>query len=315
MASYLVTGGAGFIGSNIVEVLLKKGEQVRVLDNFETGSRDNLAFTSNYGDIFSLIEGDIRDRGVCEKACDGVDYVLHQAALGSVPRSIKMPEIYDNVNITGTLNMLMAARDAKSKRFVFASSSSVYGDTPVLPKVETMVPNPMSPYAVSKITGEHYCRVFNDTYDLPTIAFRYFNVFGPRQSPESQYAAVIPKFFAAFLNGDSPTIYGDGEQTRDFTFIKNVVSVNLQACTVDKAACGNVYNVGCGDRISVNRLAKDIQKITASSAAIQHDPPRQGDVRDSLADLTQLEKHFDTKQLISLTDGLKVTGEWYKRSV
>ncbi len=250
MSLYLVTGGAGFIGSNIVERLVRQGERVRVLDNLSTGKRENLV---SWLDRLELIEGDIRDVETVHGAMAGVDYVLHQAALPSVPRSVADPLASHQVNATGTLNVLPAARDAGVKRLVYASSSSVYGDSPTLPKQEEMPTNPISPYAVSKLAGENYCRVFFRVYGLETVCLRYFNVFGPRQDPTSQYAAVIPRFITAMLDGRRPVIYGDGRQSRDFTYIENVVEANLLACQA-KDVAGEVLNIACGESFSSARV-------------------------------------------------------------
>ena len=247
---YLVTGGAGFIGSNIVEELLKRGEEVRVLDNFSTGKRENL---KGFGKDVELIEGDIRSYHIVKQAVAGIDVVLHQAALPSVPRSINDPITSNEVNVGGTLNMLDASKEAGVKRFVFASSSSIYGDTPELPKHEGMTPNPLSPYAVSKLAGEKYCRVFAQVYGLHTVALRYFNVFGPRQDPNSQYSAVIPKFIKMISNDERPSIYGDGSQTRDFTYVENVVEANILAATKE-CDSGLVMNAACHDQIELNYL-------------------------------------------------------------
>lgn len=317
MTTYLVTGAAGFIGSNLVEHLLSQGHNVVALDNVSTGLQSNLDLLKAHQNAtnLTLIIGDIKDTSICNEACSGVDYVLHQAALGSVPRSIEKPELYNDNNIVGTFNMMKAASENKVKRFVYASSSSVYGDTPALPKVESMVPNPKSPYAISKISNEYYGKVFNDVYGLPTVGLRYFNVFGPRQDPKSDYAAVIPKFVTSFLKNESPTIYGDGEQTRDFTFIDNVIKANVSACNAHDSAYGNALNVGCGERISLNLLATLIKEITCSSADIIYAAPRTGDVRDSLADITRLKEWLGVTQPVLLRDGLAKTIEWYGSQV
>ena len=314
MSKYLVTGAAGFIGSNLVEELLNQGHEVIGFDNLSTGSRDNLAFVNQMtnGKNFRFVEADIRDLNQCHEACKDVDYVLHQAALGSVPRSMEHPALYNDNNITGTLNILIAARDAKVNRFVFASSSSVYGDTPTLPKIETMIPSPKSPYAISKITGEYYCKVFWTAYGLPTVALRYFNIFGKRQSPTSQYAAVIPKFITAYLNNESPTIHGDGEQTRDFTHVRNAIKANLNACHVSEEAFGKHINVGCGDRISLNMLSDKIKQITHSTANPNYTPPRPGDVKDSLASTELAATYLKLSPWVSLEEGLGQTITWYK---
>jgi UDP-N-acetylglucosamine 4-epimerase len=312
MSVFLVTGVSGFIGSNLSFFLLKEGHRVIGLDNFSTGFRDNLSESLSHPN-FTLIDGDIRDLDTCKKACEGVDFVLHQAALGSVPRSLSEPILYHENNTGGTLNMMVAARDAGTvKRFVYASSSSVYGDTPVLPKVETMTPNPKSPYAISKLSTEHYGSVFFNAYGLQTIGLRYFNVFGPRQNPNSQYAAVIPKFITAGLRGIAPTIHGDGEQTRDFTYIDNVIQANLKSCYADASACGKAYNVGCGDRISLNLLAQEIAKLTGNTCAAVYTPPRVGDVKDSLADIHLAQQHLGVSEFISLQEGLARTVAWYR---
>jgi nucleoside-diphosphate-sugar epimerase len=249
---YLVTGGAGFIGSNLVSALLAGGQRVRVLDNFLTGKRENLAGLAEvYGDAFELVEGDLRDIEVTRRAVEGTTYILHQGALPSVPRSVADPILSNEINVGGTLSLLVAARDEGVKRVVYAASSSAYGDTPELPKRESMSPNPKSPYAAQKLAGEQYMRIFQEVFGLETVSLRYFNVFGPRQDPESMYAAVIPRFITAVLSGAPPTIYGDGLQTRDFTYIDNVVRANLQACDAPREACGMVINVAYGERISL----------------------------------------------------------------
>ena len=313
MSNYLVTGAAGFIGSNLVEHLLNTNHRVSALDNLSTGLQSNIDVLKSNKNAHNLtiIIGDIRDKEICNNACKGIDYVLHQAALGSVPRSIEEPTLYNDNNILGAFNMMKAAADNKVKRFVYASSSSVYGDTPVLPKVESMVPNPKSPYAISKITNEYYGKVFNDVYGLPTVGLRYFNVFGPRQDPKSDYAAVIPKFMTSFLKNESPTIYGDGEQTRDFTFIANVIEANLSACNAKEEAYGNALNVGCGERISLNLLADLIKDITKSTADVIYASNRAGDVRDSLADVTRLKDWLGITDPVLLRDGLAKTIQWY----
>ncbi|NQY74872.1 MAG: SDR family oxidoreductase [Candidatus Margulisbacteria bacterium] len=317
MATYLVTGAAGFIGSNLVQYLLDNGDSVVGMDNFITGLRTNLSFVDDHPNkgLFSFVEGDIRHIEDCKQAIKGADYVLHQAAMGSVPRSIEEPLLYHENNITGTLNMLWAAKEEGIKRFVFASSSSVYGNTPTLPKIETMIPRPISPYAVSKLTGEHYCAVFNTVYQLPTISLRYFNVFGPKQSPESQYAAVIPKFVTGFLNGEPPIIYGNGEQTRDFTFIENVIKANINACTADSEAFGGAFNIGCGERISINQLSDTIKQMTESKVDAIHESPRSGDVKDSLAAIENAESHLGYKDLMPWKKGLEKTVQWYQSQV
>ena len=309
MSSYLVTGGAGFIGSHIVDALLARGDRVRVLDNFSTGRRENLAHVA--GDI-ELIEGDLRDRDAVCRAVRGMEYVLHQAALPSVPRSIKDPLSTHEVNVTGTVNILTAAREAGVRRVVYASSSSVYGDTPELPKREDMPPRPRSPYAVSKLAGEQYCRAFWYSYGLETVCLRYFNIFGPRQDPSSAYAAAIPRFVTALLNGGDIRIFGDGLQTRDFTFVANAVSANLLAAAAPSAA-GTICNIACGERTSLLALVDILQDLTASRASIIREPPRSGDVRDSLADISLARTSFAYAPSVQLPDGLRETVEWMRR--
>ncbi len=313
MATFLVTGAAGFIGSNLVEELLNRGETVIGLDNFSGGFKENLDWVAHHPKkaLFTFVEGDIRDEKNCKELCVNSDYVLHQAALGSVPRSIEFPLMFEENNINGTLKLLIAARDVGVKRFVFASSSSVYGDTPTLPKTENQTPTPKSPYAITKLTGEFLCSVFHQCYGLPTVALRYFNVFGPRQNPNSQYSAVIPKFVTAFRKGEAPVIYGDGQQTRDFTFVKNVVQANLNACTASEASFGKAMNIGCGSRISVKQLAEQMKHIMKSPVDIRYEPARAGDVRDSLADIARAASLIGYSQLIQLDQGLQTTIDWY----
>ncbi len=284
MLSFLVTGGAGFIGSNIVERLVQEGHKVRVLDNFSTGRRENL---SHLLDKIELIEGDIRDLDTCRKAVEGVDFVLHQAALPSVQRSIEDPLTTFQVNALGTLNILIASKERGVKRLVYASSSSVYGDNPKLPKREDMQPLPLSPYAVSKLAGENLCRAFYKSYGLSVVSLRYFNVFGPRQDPKSPYSAVIPRFLTALLNGKSPIIYGDGEQTRDFTYVENVVEANISA-VFKEGIDGEVFNIACGKGTSVNQLFRLLRElIGANDIEPTYAPPRVGEVRHSFADISK----------------------------
>lgn len=309
-ATYLVTGGAGFIGSNLVETLVNGDANVRVLDDFSTGRRENLAGVE---ERIELVEGSVTERTICEEACRDVDYVLHQAAVPSVQRSVADPLTTHEADATGTLNMLVAARDAGVHRFVYAGSSSAYGDTPELPKTESMAANPRSPYAAAKLLGEHYTRIFADIYDLETVVLRYFNIFGPRQDPTSQYSAVIPIFITHALEGRSPTINGDGGQTRDFTYIANAVQANLLACTAEAdAVSGKTFNVGCGDRISVQRLWEEVRSITGTTAKAEHGPPRPGDVRDSLADLTRIRNAMGYEVRVDLNEGLRRTVEWFE---
>lgn len=282
MSSYLVTGGAGFIGSNIIEALVEKGEEVKVIDNFVSGKRENL---SPFLDKIELIEGDIRNLPLLKKVTPGVDYILHQAALRSVPKSVGDPVSYNEVNVSGTLNVLLAAKEAKVKRLVYASSSSIYGDTETFPEKETHLPLPISPYAASKLAGEHYCQVFAKIYGLETVSLRYFNVFGPRQSLESQYAVVVPRFIISMLNNESPPIHGDGKQSRDFTYIDNVVAANiLAACAPDVS--GEVFNIACGKDFTVLALVEHLNKIMGKDLKPKFTPPRPGDVPRTLADIS-----------------------------
>ncbi len=307
MANYLVTGGGGFIGSHIVGALLEAGHEVRVLDNFSTGRRENL---KEYLDNIRLYEVDIRDLPAVKEAVANVDYVLHQAALPSVPRSVADPLTSFQVNENGTLNLLLAARDAGVKRVVFASSSSLYGDSPSLPKVEDMGYNPLSPYAINKAAGELYCKNFYRLYGLETVALRYFNVFGPRQDPASQYAAVIPNFISAMIEKQSPTIFGDGEQSRDFTYIENVVWSNIRAATAPGAA-GEIFNIAAGCRITVNELFYKLKDILQSEIEPIYAPPREGDIKHSLAGIDKAEKLLGYKTLVTFEQGLKKTAEWF----
>ena len=309
MSRFLITGGAGFIGSNLAEAITARGDSVVILDNFSTGKRENLAMFDGRVDI---IEGTITDIEDCHRAIMGCDYVLHQAALASVPRSVADPAATNEANINGTLNMLIAARDAGVKRFVFAASSSAYGDAPVPVKTEDLTPAPLSPYAIQKYTGEMYCKAFYDLYGLETVALRYFNVFGPRQDPKSQYAAVVPLFVTTILKGESPTIYGDGDQARDFTYIENVVQGNLCACTAPKEAAGQVFNTACGTQTSVNDLAKMIMEVLGVTVPITYAPDRVGDVKDSLADISKAERLLGYKPAVHFREGLERAIEWYK---
>ncbi len=306
MSRYLVTGGAGFIGSHLVETLLDRGGDVRVLDNFLTGKRENLA---SFGGRLELLEGDLRDPDACRRAVDGVDFVLHEAALPSVPRSVADPFTTDEINVRGTLNLLWAAARAKVRRLVFASSSSVYGDAPGLPKREGEEGRPLSPYAASKWAGEKYLQVFAKTFDLETVSLRYFNVFGPRQDPASQYAAAVPLFITRILRGEAPTVFGDGEQSRDFTYVANVVEANLLACTAGGAA-GGVFNVACADRITVNVLIAKINEILGKSIAPVYAAPRPGDIRHSFADISAAERELGYRPVVGFEEGLRRTIAW-----
>lgn len=304
---YLITGGAGFIGSNIVEELLNRNETVRVLDNFSTGKRENL---SQYIDTIELIEGDIRSYHIVAEAVDGMDIILHQAALPSVPRSIKDPITSDEVNVGGTLNILEAARDANIKRIVYASSSSIYGDNVELPKHEDMIPNPLSPYTVSKLAAENYCRVFSRIYNLESVCLRYFNVFGPRQDPNSQYSAVIPKFIQAMLNDKAPVIFGDGTQTRDFTYVANVVEANLLAATAE-CDSGIVLNCACNERTELNRLVFELNALLGKDIEPVYVASRPGDVMHSFASVEKAKSTIKYAPKVDFKDGLRRTIEWY----
>ncbi len=306
----LVTGGAGFIGSNLVENLLGRGAAVRVLDNFSTGKRENL---DGAAESAELIEASITDAYACREACQDVDYVFHQAALPSIPRSIRNPLATHEACASGTLLMLEAAREAGVKRFVYAGSSSAYGDTPVLPKVEDMHEGPLSPYATAKLCGEHYCIVHHRVHGLETVVLRYFNVFGPRQDPKSQYSGVIPLFVRHALAGQAPRIYGDGEQTRDFTYVDNVVEANVLAATMPaEGVAGEVFNVGCGDRISVNRLWREIREIVGTDLEADYADPRPGEVRDSLAGLDKIGGRMGYEVRVPLREGLERTIDWMR---
>ena len=309
MAKYLVTGGAGFIGSHLVDELVRLGHSVRVLDNLATGHMVNIEHQLA---IIDFIEADIRDYASCVKACAGVDYVLHQAALGSVPRSIEDPLTSHEVNVTGTVNMLRAASEAGVKRFVYASSSSVYGDHPGLPKVEEEIGRQLSPYAVTKYTDELYAGVFHQNYGLQTVGLRYFNVFGPRQDPDSAYAAVIPLFVSALMNNKSPRINGDGEQSRDFTYVENVVQANLLATTATDIVAGEVFNVACHDRITVNTLFERIRSLLSSTQAAEYGPDRPGDIRHSFATIDKAKNLLGYRGEINFEDGLKRSIDWYR---
>lgn len=311
-SSFLVTGGAGFIGSNIVEYLLKNNAgKVRVLDNFSTGSKSNIApFLSNPN--FELITGDIRDAEVCSNAAQGMDYVTHQAALGSVPRSINDPITTNNVNVGGFVNMLVAARDAGVKRMVYAASSSTYGDHPGLPKVEDETGNPLSPYAVTKLVNELYADVFSRVYQFNTIGLRYFNVFGPKQNPKGPYAAVIPLFVEAALINEAPVINGDGETSRDFTFVENAVQANIKALLIDDITKHQVINIAFGERTTLNELWQHITKYAGIQLQPQYREERRGDVKHSLADISKAKTLINYQPQFSILQGLESTIEWYK---
>lgn len=310
---FLVTGGAGFIGSNLVEYLLKfNAGKVAVLDDLSTGFEENIhPFLSHPN--FQFIEGSVCNIEACNVACKGIDYVFHEAALGSVPRSIQNPIATHNVNATGFIHLLIAARDANVKRVVYASSSSVYGDSKVMPKVENQIGKQLSPYAVSKMTNELYGEIFAKTYHMEVIGLRYFNIFGPRQSPTGAYAAAIPLFIDALLKGEAPLINGDGEQTRDFTFVENAVQANIKAMfSKDLQTSGDVFNIALGERVSLNKLVTILKELTNSSVQQAYREERPGDVRDSLADISKAEKAFGYAPEIRIEEGLKITLDWFK---
>jgi UDP-N-acetylglucosamine/UDP-N-acetylgalactosamine 4-epimerase len=309
--NYLVTGGAGFIGSNISERLIRDGHKVIVLDNFSSGLRKNIKELAGLDGDFSIIEGDLRDQNTCRNACKDIDYVLHQGALGSVPRSIEFPYNTNDNNVNGTLNILIAAKDEGVKRVVFASSSSVYGSNPALPKVETMIPNPISPYAASKNICEMYARIFYELYGLETIALRYFNVFGRRQDPNSAYAAVIPIFVKHLLSNEIPTIHGDGEQSRDFSYIDNVIQANLDACYAPVEACGQVYNIAFGDRTTLNNLYAKICQLLKKDVVPNYTESRKGDVKHSLADISKAKQFLGYGPKFDVYTGLEEAIDWY----
>lgn len=309
MAIYLVTGGAGFIGSHIVEALAKKGDTVRVLDNLLTGKKENLA---PFLDGVKFIEGDIRDLETCRRAVAGVDHVLHQAALPSVPRSVENPVLTHEINVTGTLNLLVAARDAGVRSFVMASSSAVYGDEPSALKLEGKEGRPLSPYAIHKLVGEKYGEVFHDIFGLKTVALRYFNVFGPRQDPASQYAAVIPLFITKVLHGESPVIYGDGEQSRDFIYVRNVAEANLLAARSD-AVGGESINIACGERLTVKALLAAVNEVLGTDVRPVYADPRPGDIKHSTADIGKGRRLMGYEPGVSFMEGLQETIAWYKK--
>jgi len=305
---YLVTGGAGFIGSNMVDELVRRSHDVTVLDDLSSGKESNLA---SVRDKVDFRKASITDLAAMHSACKGADYVIHLAARTSVPRSVLDPIETNRVNIDGTLNVLVAARDAKVRRVVYAASSSAYGETPTLPKVETMQPQPISPYGITKYVGELYAQVFGRVYGLENVSVRYFNVFGPRQDPTSQYSGVLSRFMLAVIEGSQPVVYGDGEQSRDFTFVENVVDETLRACEAGGAS-GKVFNGGTGSRITLNQVLKLLGEITGKTIVAKHDPPRTGDIRDSQADISLASKVLGYKPLVHFEEGLKRTWEWYK---
>ena len=308
MSNILVTGGAGFIGSHLTTHFVEAGHRVRVLDDFSSGSRENLAPIEGR---FELVEGDIRDPDQCLTACREIEFVFHQAAIPSVPKSVDDPQSSHDVNINGTFNMLRAASNAKVGRFIYAASSSAYGDTPESPKNERIRPQPLSPYAVQKYAGECYCRAFFECYGLETLSLRYFNVFGPRQDPASDYAAAIPAFVTKLLAGQPPTVFGDGEQTRDFTYIDNVVHINALAMKVDKTH-GQAVNAACGDQISVNQTIATINELLGTDVKPEHVAPRAGDVKHSCADASLAKELLGFEPLVSFEDGLRKAIDYYR---
>lgn len=304
---FLVTGGAGFIGSHLVHRLVELGHSVRVLDDLSSGKRENLVDVLSKTD---WIQGDMAEPAIARRACRGVDVVLHEAAVPSVPKSVDDPATSHRSNVEGTFQLLLAARDEKVRRFIYAGSSSAYGESPTLPKVESMPTDPLSPYAVQKLTGEFYCRAFARCYGLQTLTMRYFNVFGPRQDPRSQYAAAIPAFVTAILQNRAPTVYGDGEQTRDFTYIENVIHANLLAAKAERTN-GEVVNIACGGRISINQIIADINRYFGKSIKPNYLPERQGDIKHSAADISLARKVIGYQPIVSTLDGLKRTMDWY----
>ena len=304
---FLVTGGAGFIGSHIVDALVKNGDKVCVLDDLSSGRRENL---EGVADKIKFIEGDIRDKVIVTKAMHGIDHVLHQAALRSVPKSLGNPKLYNDVNINGTLNILETAKEAKVKRIVFASSSSVYGETDRFPQREDFYPRLISPYALTKLAGEYYCRIFSEIYGLETASLRYFNVFGPRQSLENQYAVVIPKFITCMLKDENPPIHGDGKQTRDFTYVENVVQANIKAATAPDIKC-EVFNIACGKNYSVFDIVKYVNKILKKDIKPKFTPLRPGDVKDTLADIGKARKLIKFDPKIGFEEGIVKTIEYF----
>jgi nucleoside-diphosphate-sugar epimerase len=312
METMAVTGGAGFIGSNLAEHLVSEGFRVLVVDNFSTGREQNLAgWADKASDLVKILKIDINETDDLRKAFCGVSYVFHQAAIPSVPRSIENPQATQRANIDGTLSVLIAARDARVKRVVAASSSSIYGDDPGLPKIENRTGHPLSPYALSKSVTEEYCRLFHQLFGLETVCLRYFNVFGPRQDPKSEYAAVVPRFATRLLAGKQPTVYGDGEQTRDFTFVANVVKANWKAATVPNIA-GEAFNIGCGNQVSLNELLSLFNQILGTGISAVYEPGRPGDVKHSVADISKAKRLMSYSPAVSLIEGLERVLDWYR---
>jgi len=308
MKSSLVTGGAGFIGSHLCEQLLGCGYRVRVLDNFSTGTAENMA---PFRDRLEVLEGDIRDIATCRRACEGMDYVFHLAALASVPLSVENPFLTNEINVTGTLNVLWAAKDAGAQRLVFASSTSVYGDNPELPKREEMSGVPLSPYALSKLVGEKTCQSFSKVYGLPTVCLRYFNVYGPRQDPRSQYAAAVPIFITRMVKGERPSIYGDGEQTRDFVFVLDIAQANILAAETP-GVDGEVFNIASEGSLTINALVRTINEVLGAAIEPSYEPPRPGDILHSAADIERARERLNFRPLYDFRQGLEMTIAWYK---
>ncbi|MDD3905511.1 MAG: SDR family oxidoreductase [Candidatus Omnitrophica bacterium] len=309
MAKYLVTGGAGFIGSNIVEELVRRKQKVRVFDSFITGKRENLA---PFSGVIEIVKGDIRDAAALKRALKGIDYVIHQAALRSVPKSVDDPFTTNDINVFGTLNLLMECKKAGIKRVVYASSSSVYGDAKTFPQRESDYASPISPYGVSKLAAENYCVTFAKTFGLETVSLRYFNVFGPRQNPESKYSAVIPMFIFKMLKGERPIVEWNGNQSRDFTYVANVVAANLNACVVPGIS-GEVFNVACGTTTSVNDIVSALNGILKTDIRSEYAPKRRGDVKKTRADITKMKRLLKIKKITGFDEGLKLTVEWFKK--
>jgi UDP-glucose 4-epimerase len=310
MPTYLITGVAGFIGSSLARAVLAQGAQVRGIDNLSTGRTENIKEIRGKIDF---LQADLLDPNAVQRACREVDYVLHEAAIPSVPRSVKDPLESNRANIDATVNLLVAARDAKVKRVIYAASSSAYGDTPTLPKREEMTPNPISPYAVAKLAGEYYMTSFWRCYGLETVSLRYFNIFGPRQDPTSPYSGVLAKFITQMLQGERPTIFGDGQQSRDFTFVENVINANLLACRAPAAqVAGRIFNIATGSRIDLNETFRLLKKLTGYSGEVNYAPERAGDVKHSLADLSLVKKHLGYEPSVNFEEGLRRTIEWYR---
>jgi UDP-glucose 4-epimerase len=305
---FVVTGGAGFIGSHIADALASRGDEVVILDNLFSSRMENIRHLMDAPTV-TFVNGSVTDQALLTKTCKGADGIFHEAAITSVPRSVKDPLASNEANVTGTMNVLVAARKCGIQKIIYASSSSVYGDTPMLPKREDMVPNPKSPYAVTKMTGEYYLKVFHELYGMDTVSLRYFNVFGPRQDPNSEYSAVIPKFITKILHHESPVIYGDGSQTRDFTYVKDVVQANLRA--MERDAQG-IFNIAYGNRISLTALARTIMDTLGEALPLKYEASRSGDIHDSLADISAAQKSFGYAPEYTVTTGLKETIAWYK---